>query len=73
MLQGRQGSRLLITWCHELDMECSYWVYYPVHCHLFNLMQLIERSGTRRFHLRLPDRQVICRDLLNSLWPSDTI
>ena len=33
-----------------------------VHCHVVKSLQLTLRSGTRRFHLRVPDLKVSCRD-----------
>ena len=34
-----------------------------VPCHVVKSLQLIWRSGTRRFYLRVPDLQMSCRDL----------
>ena len=34
-----------------------------VHCHIVKSLQLTWRSGTRRFHLRVPDLQMSCSDL----------
>ena len=41
-----------------ITFEGNYWCYYS------ETRQLIWRSGARRFHLRMPDLQMSCRDLI---------
>ena len=36
--------------------------------HLIKSLQLIWRSGMRRFHLRMPDLQMSCSDLIERWW-----
>ena len=54
----------LIGWAHSQNDPCIVGATILVPCHVVESLQLIWRSGTRRWNLRVPDLQMSCSDLV---------
>ena len=58
ILQRRLSFRLSFWVHHHVTVKCTY----LVHSHIVKFSQLISRSGTRRWNLRVPDSPMSCSD-----------
>ena len=59
---GGKGGRGDVNWACRLAAIAGATILVP--CHVVKSLQLIWRSGTRRWNLRVPNLQMSCIDLI---------